>query len=312
MNRVIEDQQEVAEWVREQTGELEIAVAFWGAGAVEELGLAKRKKPFRVLLDLSAGASNPAEIRKLLKIKKASVLHLERLHAKAWITDHEVLIGSANASANGLGIEGAESIKWNELGLLTDDTGVVKDAKKWFDAKWRQGAEITDEVLDEVKKRWQVRQFSSPGPLKPRGGILAAALKSPESFEGTRIWVVVNAKVLSDRAKDQVKGLKTLMGGDVEAWEDWPSMPSDVLLISFMAEKGKPVEIDMPTVYDTSRAAVYDVLTLVPPSKIPGYRIDALSKWKPLLEQARYDEEWDEEDGICLPLAEFVKRYAVR
>ena len=52
MTRLIHDQQHLAKWVRDLKGSLDIAVAFWGAGAIEALGLDNPAREVRVLLNL--------------------------------------------------------------------------------------------------------------------------------------------------------------------------------------------------------------------------------------------------------------------
>lgn len=133
--RLVINQKHTSKWVREQN-KLDIAVAFWGEGAIKELGLDQPGRKFRVLLDLSAGASNPDEVRALWKLAPKSVKVVERLHAKAYVTPSQALIGSANASANGLGWEGKEATSWHELGMLTDDNTTVRATQKWFAAKF--------------------------------------------------------------------------------------------------------------------------------------------------------------------------------
>ncbi len=52
---IIENQQELAEWVRHHKKHLDIAVAFWGEGALKQLDLDNPSKSFRILLELSSG-----------------------------------------------------------------------------------------------------------------------------------------------------------------------------------------------------------------------------------------------------------------
>jgi HKD family nuclease len=87
-------------------------VAFWGQGALKALGLDQAQRKVRILLDLSAGATNPQVVRELLALHPEKVRNIPRLHAKTYIGENEITVGSANASANGLGIEGLAANKW--------------------------------------------------------------------------------------------------------------------------------------------------------------------------------------------------------
>ena len=75
------------------------AVAYWGKDATKRTGLAEHpnRAEVRVICDLLSGACNPNEIEELTRIG-VQVKTLDRLHAKVWISGHDVIVGSANAS----------------------------------------------------------------------------------------------------------------------------------------------------------------------------------------------------------------------
>jgi hypothetical protein len=92
-----------ADWVR-------VAVACWGAGsrALFDFGKAANKD-VKIVCDLMSGACNPDEVESLIGFfGDDRVLTLDGLHAKVWLTEHGAIVGSSNASANGLGLEGDE------------------------------------------------------------------------------------------------------------------------------------------------------------------------------------------------------------
>ena len=92
--------------IASRTGEVMAAVAYWGSGAAERTGLTQHNRPasVRVICDLLSGACNPAEIE-ALRALGVTVKTLDRLHAKVWIGEDDVIVGSANASRNGLPAE---------------------------------------------------------------------------------------------------------------------------------------------------------------------------------------------------------------
>ncbi len=106
-----------------------LAVAFWGRGAMKALGIECPKSPqrnYQIICNLTTGGTNPAEIE-LLRGKGYDVRHSPRLHAKVFRFADSAVIGSANASANGLGFECNEMNNWSELGvLITDHTQLEK------------------------------------------------------------------------------------------------------------------------------------------------------------------------------------------
>lgn len=96
----------VKEMLAAQT-EATIVVPFWGEGATDALGLDRSNwESLRVVCNLDSGACNPHEIEKLLRLttrtNTVKVLSDPRLHGKVYLTKSAVVLGSSNASSNGL------------------------------------------------------------------------------------------------------------------------------------------------------------------------------------------------------------------
>ena len=114
------------------------AVAFWGRGAESWMGSANNRH-VRLICNLSLGGTNPETIR-LLRNNGAIVRQHDRLHAKVYIGDTEAVITSANASLNGLGVEGNDLAGWIEAGTLLD----AYQAQPFFDKLWKESKPISD------------------------------------------------------------------------------------------------------------------------------------------------------------------------
>jgi hypothetical protein len=112
-----------------------LAVAFWGDGAARKLGLDQRKGKTRILCDLYSGGCNPDEIKRLLK-PQIEVRYLKGLHAKLYCMEHGAVVGSSNASANGLGDENEDLSGTIELNAFFDERSVQAAAEKWFERHW--------------------------------------------------------------------------------------------------------------------------------------------------------------------------------
>ena len=135
--------------------EICLAVAFWGAGAADLLGLTQGRKA-RVVCNLSMGGTNPSEIRKLLK-RGVNVLQHSTLHAKIGIVGTGLsFVGSSNMSANGLGIEAAELTGWEEANVLFDH--VDQELRMRFETLWEQAQRITKADLLAAEERWRARR----------------------------------------------------------------------------------------------------------------------------------------------------------
>jgi hypothetical protein len=318
VNKLIQNQQHLAEWVRKQTGTLDMAVAFWGAGSIEELGLDKRKKPFRVLLDLSAGATNPWVVKTLLDLQPKGVRHVHRLHAKAYIGEKEVVIGSANASANGLGLEGTEATRWTELGMLTNDKKMMKDTADWFEFLWDSAKKPTPAKIEKAKATWMNNQKKRPRDSAKGKGILEAAIANPARFKNIGFWVVISTGDMTQPAQDDYDELKETKNIAVDCWEGWDDIPLDSHLICFCRYAKTFTNDEVPVVYSGPKLRTYKRLTLVEPSPLEDlvtgevFTVEGVNKWRPALKRYKAsmtDDQWDFEDGLCIDLGEFAERF---
>ena len=182
--------------------DLRVAVAYWGDGGACHTGVTKRDKAargnVRILCDLRSGACNPSEIQQLQQ-SGVAVRTLDRLHAKAWIGESTVIVGSANASTSGLADE--TQLGSNvEAALLVENRKLAEDLRRWFDTKWCSGAarDINEECLHSAKKLWKKRRkFARKASQKPLTGpstLDVAALKkrliNNVASTGLRLWSV--------------------------------------------------------------------------------------------------------------------------
>ena len=152
---------EIQDLVR-RGGNLSIAVAYWGEDGAAHTGVAERAKAdpesVRIMCDLNSGACNPSEIEKIWS-DRVQVRTLNDLHAKVWISETRVIVGSANASTSGLADEMHLGSKI-EAALLVRDRKLAADLLKWFDKKWHsRGAKVVDKAsLRQAKKLWKKRR----------------------------------------------------------------------------------------------------------------------------------------------------------
>ncbi len=193
-------QRHVSRIVR-RTADVSAAVAYWGTGAAERTGMRKRNPGrVRVICDLLSGACNPSEIETLLGLG-VQVRTLDRLHAKVWIAGDDVIIGSSNASKNGLPIEDDTGAGGNvEAAMLSRDPGLSCELQGWFDARWQDSVDVTDEHLAEAARLWRRR---SKADRRAFARTLTQKLRNPQPsdrFTGLRI-VAYRATGWSDQAE---------------------------------------------------------------------------------------------------------------
>lgn len=144
-----------------KAGPADLAVAFWGKNAARTLRLTNVKQTLRIICDAYSGACNPDELRVLLGNRKVEIKWLNGLHAKVYILPDVVIVGSANASANGLGDESMEA-KNTEAAALTTDERFRAAAKQWFEKLWSSAdaVSLTEAHIEEIRRRWKLRQLA--------------------------------------------------------------------------------------------------------------------------------------------------------
>lgn len=216
-----------------KSSKAELAIAFWGNGALEELNLSENNVPTKIICNLALGGTNPAVIQELSNMgPSVSIQQSDRLHAKVYLFDDAAIIGSSNASANGLGFEGAETTYWHEANILVDDPNILADIRKWMAAL--QVRQITSSDLSHAQKVWNDRRRITP----VIGHTVLEALKdSPEQFKGRNIYFVIAVGSLSEdgnafRDDLQHNHYKT---DRVDIFENWPELPPDAILLCFGA-----------------------------------------------------------------------------
>lgn len=129
---------------------LRIAVAFWGDGAQSVVVAARQ---YQIICNLTRGGTNPTVIRALLAMPNVKVRHLAELHAKVVLAHKQAIVGSANFSADGLGLNGSEHRGWLEAAAVIDATAV----EHWFETHWRRAGEVSDDVLALAEQAWANR-----------------------------------------------------------------------------------------------------------------------------------------------------------
>lgn len=307
MNSIVDNQQELAKWVREQNGRLDLAVAFWGEGATAQLGLRSGRKA-RILLDLTAGATNPKVVEELQKMKDVQVKQRDRLHAKLYLGQKEMVVGSANASANGLGAEGHEATHWCELGIRTACPDALAQAAAWFERQWSSGRTITPRDLANAKKTWKSRRRLRPTSCT--GSILDIARTNPGELKDRRIYVSVSTLNLTQEEEEECKARAMKLGEEPLFFYDWRDIPLSAALISFMANTdGSALEWDEPRVCISPDQKPDHNVVLVKTGSLPGYKLGSLKEWRKRISYhvKRYPSMWSpEHGGICVEITRFV------
>lgn len=178
------------------------AVAFWGDGAVEELfgKPSKLRQSARIICDIGLGGTNPKELEKLGAPRSKKVRFLKGLHSKIYLSAEGAVIGSANASDNGIGFL-SEAGKLVEAGVFcATREASYDDASRWFEELWKRSKQVDAAALKIAKQLFKSRMSAAmrggfaPLPSKRSQSVLDLAVSTPAIF-GECGFVVSNTLV---------------------------------------------------------------------------------------------------------------------
>lgn len=172
---------------------LKVAIAFWGAGSAKLLKPIQGKA-VELLCNLESGACNPDEVEVLTAMFPGAVKSNPSLHAKVWWTPAGLILGSSNASANGLALEASELAGWHEANVLLTDKETIDSCRQWFDGLWGDAASqlVDDRMLADAKVLWQRRRFgraTARSDLADTNDFLTDLRLKPEAFSDRSIFV---------------------------------------------------------------------------------------------------------------------------
>jgi PLD-like domain len=174
-------------------GPTDLAVAYWGRGGAKKLGLtdtdthkAGTHKNVRIICDLWSLACHPDELLGLLK-DGFKLRTKDGLHAKVYLLGEYAVIGSANASTNGLGVEGNKFDFELEAAVETDDLNVIAAAKEWFEKQWRTSEPVDKALLEKVRPEWLRRKRAIMGGNTNPDSLFHRLATDPGFFSGLPI-----------------------------------------------------------------------------------------------------------------------------
>lgn len=153
---------------------LKLAVAHWGASALESLGLDPDRKELQVLCRLQDGRSAPAVLRTL----RGSARQDDRLNARVVWTPDAAVVSSMDVASNGTFSEEHLAHEFVEAGILVEDPSALGEIAAWFDDLWVRSRPISD---GELRKAEEARR-SSPSP--------EVVELSPSDLDGLRVAVM--------------------------------------------------------------------------------------------------------------------------
>ena len=212
--------------IREIFGRAErvkVAVAFWGRGAIQALGIDRPELEAEIICNLDSGACNPSEIGKLRELRPHIPVRSDpRLHGKLYWTPSGVVVGSSNASTNGLAVE-AGLAGWAEANIFSDAPELIDTTLTWFNARKKGSYEITEVHLRLAEQIWKQRARSAPPGLELAGDLGAAVRLTPDHDIWTKLKLAIYSDGLSAEGKKRMNSDKQDNPAlqTFDTYEDW-------------------------------------------------------------------------------------------
>jgi hypothetical protein len=196
------------------------AVAFWGDRAAESLfGSPTAASEVQIICDISMGASCPNELRTLGAPDNPNLRHQDGLHAKVFMSDRGIVVGSANATHNALGFKQkgipplTEAASFHEAG-----SAVWLDASDWFHKLFKDSARVDATALDHAEQLWKFGGGRETG-VRP-DSLFDLVSTSPERFTNIGFVFTQDASTQAQRTKAR-KAAVSLTGDEhLSVWPD--------------------------------------------------------------------------------------------
>jgi hypothetical protein len=233
-----------------EPGKIKIAISYWGRHALTLLNLDTTKKNIVVLCCLKGGKSDPEVIKQF----KTRARQCDRLHAKVLWTQNEAIVGSANASSNGMPVEDNFTGNLIEAGILITDRRQLKKIESWFDRYY--GSQTLSRPIGkaDLQAAEIARGFGWGTPVPGKRSLLAAMQEGGKrEFQSQRIYFVMYrynctndenriAKRFLEEDAASKEGKLKIEPRDVERltwYTDFYEIPNDAFIIDCYYRKNK-------------------------------------------------------------------------
>lgn len=160
-----------------QGNDVRCAVAFWGAGSSS---LVSRPTASRIICDVTMGGTSAQALEELGAPDLDTLRHVPALHAKLYLSSIGAVVGSPNASANGIGF-GTDAANV-EAGIVLDPTDPCHaEAADWFEDMWDDSHRIGRREVDMARRRFRPTRLARPHEATG-GSLLEMVAEEPTRF----------------------------------------------------------------------------------------------------------------------------------
>jgi len=173
-----------------------------------------------------------------LRNKDFHVKHSSILHSKVYWTNRGIVVGSANASANGLSLESVEQDGWLEAAIHSNRPADIEAARIYVDEIWNASDEVTERDLENAKVKWKSRR---PPPQPDAGIDFITALRNG-MFTDRKNTVFLRVDVedasayqrdINAKAIELQEQYRDLHGRNLDAWVGWDEIPREEYIVDY-------------------------------------------------------------------------------
>jgi hypothetical protein len=205
------------------------AVAYWGSGIASAFTPTAGSSAARIICDITRGGTSPKALVDLGAPKNNNLRHVPDLHAKVYMSHRGAVIGSANASSNGIGFDAAPGLIEAGIFVYPHDDAYSK-AAIWFETLWKPSKKVGKEALDLATRRFR------PGRMPERRNVRAGSLldqiaADPDRFAEISIVLVHNPSTSKDRDRSR----SAMIAAYPEEEQAILRMPDDGMFIGWNA-----------------------------------------------------------------------------
>lgn len=203
--------------------QIRCAVAFWGDGAADLLKGCSSEGALdvKIVCDISMGSTSPRELELLGAPNNDKLRFHDGLHAKVYISSKGAVVGSANASSNGIGLRHRDHARFTEAGTYYGPEEEPWDkAAQWFKKLYNGASQIDKHALSRAWDRWSPVVDASLSSVRVRPGSLLDLVRSnPDAFDSVGFVFVKgrNRPAVVERARENAAELYT-GNEDIQTW----------------------------------------------------------------------------------------------
>lgn len=291
-----------------------IASPYWTKGTFAALGFTGTLNgKLAVLCDLRSGASDPAAIREMLE-RGASVVSVDRLHAKVYIGDGGVVVGSANATAAGLWHGSKAQAGNHEAAMCATSADAALPWLEWWRALAAEGVDLSNKQIANLLLDIAGQEVATAKP--PASSLLKALIDGTYRDGALPLHVAIDWLDADDDVVEKAAELSEELHKTIGYWQRWSTMPKRANVISIMLEEdGSTWLEDVWRTPDNPRSAMDPATKAIYVSKVElvdgRYKLDQSRRWSRAARICVKDPTYRHHfrgngTGVCLPIDEFV------